>query len=135
MAGYQAGAANNGYHASAAGTSMAGRHSSIAGPGTYSPYQATGTSPYAAGYNPEAAAYGNSRYSLQLNYGLPVLNKQELLNFHLRSTSHQHGDSSAFGLSFTRGYLSTGIEAIRLPRAGESTEHRGYFRYYRPFNL
>ena len=128
-ASYQAGAA------SAAGTSKADRHGSIAGPGTYSPYQATGRGPYTSGYNPQAAAYGTSRYSLQLNYGLPVLNRQELLNFHLRSTSHQQGDSSAFGLSFTRGYLSTGIEAIRLPRAGESTEHRGFLRYYRPFNL
>ena len=87
---------------------------------------------YGSNYGPgtTSADQPGSHYSLELNYGILVF-RDELLNLHFRNTTHAGGKDSAIGLHLTRGYFSTGYEALKLPDS--TIEHQGFVRYHRDF--
>ena len=92
----------------------------------------SGASAQGGQYGHQAAA-NKAYYTLDLQYGIPVLNRQELLNLYLRTTTHQYGRDTAAGLNFTRGYFSTGLELLNSPNTSTDTEHRGFIKYERDF--
>ena len=89
-----------------------------------------GTGQY--GLTPEQAPQ-SIHYTMELNYGIPITRRQELLNLYLRRRHHASGNDSAAGFNFGRGYFSTGYELVKQPFPGAKLEHRGFVRYQREF--
>ncbi|MGI9228679.1 MAG: hypothetical protein ACR2P9_02345, partial [Gammaproteobacteria bacterium] len=67
------------------------------------------------------------RYSLELQYGIPVLKDQELLTLFVRNNLQSN---TTLGTDLKLGqYFSTGYEAV----IKTETDHRGYIRYQKGF--
>ncbi|MGI9230085.1 MAG: hypothetical protein ACR2P9_09545 [Gammaproteobacteria bacterium] len=72
------------------------------------------------------------RYELELKYGIPVMQDQELLSIFARSNLQNDNPNLGVGADFKLGeYFSSGYESTI--KAGDETDHSGYIRYQRGF--
>lgn len=90
-------------------------------------------------FRPQEVEQGSGRYRLELRYGLPVLQGQEVLSLFTRSDFKTNGQDLSLGADFNLGrHFSSGYEMLMRSDAADAgltrdAEHRGFIRYERSF--